>query len=447
MSKVDRYCAISNYLRHSDPELFELFTDLCQTKNLIPKKGRAGLTLLRPDKALADKLIKMAKSNAKEATTMLQSLLLCDPIQSLQDFKGPVVTFHGEKLDVKSVDAKKVTLGNGAEIQMDPDFKPTEDRQNISVCVISGDFVGIDQGEKVPFNKPSAKPVKKGGVEYDVNRAGLWKQIVVAQCDEKLADRDIAMEVIMHLYHKANNDQKRVIRSKVSYDTLGSLFILLRPYSRSDSGIYVPDDLLAKLNQGSTESFKKNNLLFVTIPDCCTKFDEMINLGASEYKSQYASLKSKSSEMAIVMSTGNAPAVLSDAYGSPQAETQRKLAEAECRVLSALLQETANGMPLTPDEIFAITNSLTLDTPSMCANTEFITGMGIGYYYSTVYLIARSDAFDYVPHIDEECASNISENITDDNAFISLHMYFRGLNQDKREKSQNVMQGMLSLLQ
>lgn len=410
---------------------------------LIPRKGAAGITFLRPDKALLKDIQDMASGDEPEsAIEALQSLVLLDNISSIGEFddkKSDIPTYLRKKLQVVSADGKKVILKNGAEIVPDKDFQARKDRGNISVYIISKALVPAD-GPDADFSNAVAKE-KKGGADLGANRQSLFENVLHSFC---VTDRDSAMELLvaMHGWAKATgaNGVAKAIEAKASFDTLATLAIILQPYSPSVSPYIGDEDLDAfrtamymdKNFQSDTHAYSRN--------EKCNNDYSVLASGDSESQKDSKmteKVQVHSTKLAAKMGKLNAVRLLNDYYNVECQElcsgvsALRLFAEAELRVLSAMVLENSSGR-FDEDELLAIYRNCKLDKPYMCNDKDLIQSSNLGFYYSTVYLIARSDALFYVPSL----AGSDTSAISGDTVFIGLNLAMKNMLNNKREKSQ-----------
>lgn len=445
MSKgVSKQCSILNYLRQNDEELHELIQNLCLGKIFIPRRDSHGITFLRPDKGLTKTLVSMANSDPEKAVEVIQSLVLTVNLKSLKDFekyKNNIPTFLRYKLKVADVDSKKVTLANGAVITEDKDFHARKDRDNISVHIISGQLVPTDGDVAEPV-KPEPKSAK-GGANLEVPRRELFEQIVKTFCNHST---DSAMEFLVALYTWANTkghkDLAEVIKSMASYDTLATLACLMQPYR--SSAYYISDTVLSDACRDimgiSGSAFKDTNH-FTANPDCVDVYDELAK--CSDWNDLASSIQNKLMEKSETMVKVTAVDTIKKLYnmsldGLPatrkNAPKSMLFAEAELRVMSAVIQENDTGC-LDCDTLLGLFQNCSLDEPWMCSEKDLLNRANIGFYYSTVYLIARSDAFMHLPSY---TGDPIGQLVNDDK-FISLNATFAALNKDRREKSKELL--------
>lgn len=460
MSKgVSKQCSILNYLRKADEDLHELLQDLCIGKMLIPRKGSPGITFLRPDKALLKEIQSMAAGDEPEAAIeALQSLVLLDSLSNVKEFddkKSDIPTYLRKKLPIVSVDGKKIVLKNGAEIVPDKDFQARSDRGNINVYVISKALVPTD-GPDADFSNAKAK-VKKGGADLmEGDRVALFEKVVKEFCDQKDHDRDPAMELLVALHGWATKKGKEQvannIEAKVSGDSLASLAILLQPYKSGDPDYITGADLMAFVNDsygldatsGDSQTFK-GLLVYTMNKNAKADYENMCR--SDKFAEVASDVRNESAKCAAKCAKLNAVKLLSDFYRDRMPVIAAKLkcklparstvfAEAELRVLSAMILENSEGR-YDVDELLTIYKNCKLDKPYMCDDPELVKGSNLGFYYSTVYLIARSDALFYVPSTE---GANTSQ-VADDSAFINLNTSMLDRLETKRKGSDSMLSG------
>ena len=452
---VSKHCSILNYLRHADNELYELIQDLCIGRMFIPRRGSNGLTFLRPNKTLLAKIKKEAEGeNPENAISMLQSMILLDHVSSISDFdnkKDDIPNFLRKKLSIKKVGASDVTLTNDATIKVDKDFMARADRSNIAVYVL--DKEPPESTETSEF-KNSSKKVKKGGAElFDMvdRRSQVFEKVLENMLEQ---GTDAAAELIVELLNWATGDDgdknvAELIKSQVSHDSLASLAIILQPYKNGSK--YISDD---QLRSFSTSVYGEDKDAFVKMPiysrdtNIKEQYDDLVNEKCGccdDIEKCRQDLHEKAAKPTIVNSllktlekvkSCDLPKLRKDL------STSEMLAESELRVLSAILLDNSSGNPDVV-EVKQLFSSCTLDRPYMCGSQESINSSNVGYYYSTVYLMARSDALCYVPGFSYECSL---KDIAKEDRCISLSNSVKEHMEDKRTKSEDLIKKFCSFV-
>jgi hypothetical protein len=325
------------------------------------------------------------------------------------------------------------------------------------VYIISKALVPTD-GPDADFS--NAKPkAKKGGADLRTNRPELFEAVVSDFCT---TDRDPAMEILVAMYGWASSDAKyqriaSCIAAKASGDTLATLAIVLQPYKSPTSERYISDEELEQFKiamYGVTPEEAKRvnfvNLATYTTNQNAKGIYESMCQGTLEVKVDFAAAAARvraiSSRISPKFAKLNAVKLLEDVYRGEAKQVAESLnaqwlsnsvafAEAELRVMSALVLENSNGM-YDANELNALYRSCTLDEPYMCRDQDMIRGSNLGFYYSTVYLIARSDALCYVPSSE---GSNLN-TVADDNTFININTSILKLLEPKRVASDLLLQ-------
>jgi hypothetical protein len=458
MSKsVKKHCSILNYIRHSDNELYELVQDLCIGRMFVPRRGSPGLTFLHPSKELLAKIKDMATGdNPEEAVAALQSLVLLDYLPTIGDFdnkKTDIPTFLRNKLPVSGSDGKKVNLKNGAEIVLDKNFEARNDRSNIIVYKISKALVPTDT-EKSDFSNVTKKSNRKikGGAAFLDGRKKLFEVVVLKCCDD--SGDDPAMEVLVSLCdfleHNDYKPELELVRSQLSYDTLASLAIVLQPF-KSTGSPYLSNDILKKwtdvYTDGSTSVYCYN-------PNPGSDYEKhrskcqscKISDGIEQINSDLTNVMSK---LTVIPELPKAYEKLSDIFvnniNPKRLETLLSktlaLAESELRVYSALLHDNSEEKLSVVELTKLFSHMCNLTVPYMVNDKESMANCNLGFYYSSAFLIARSNALCYVPskfsdHDLSKIAS--SDKIDLDNGFKNKYNktleYYIG-KKDNREKN------------
>jgi hypothetical protein len=424
MSKrVKKHCSILNYIKHSDNDLYDLIQDLCIGRIFMPKKNSPGLTFLRPSKELLSKIKDMASGDdPEEAVAALQSLVLLDHLPTIDDFadkKTDIPTFLHKKLPVKSIDAKEkcVHLNNGAKIVADKDFEARNDRGNISVYVISGHLVPTDTD---PSNFSNAKPKNnrtvKGGADFTNSKKTLFDNVLKECCNCDFNVRDPAMEVLVSLcqYLKIKGSPKlNLVLSQLSCDTLASLAIILQPYKSTSTYIDNTESVDSNANIAEWLRYwsRTDTIYYAYVTNPAQSYMEYMEQGKQLCHNTLDKVNTVRSKLVTILAKPTVVSKLYESYKllsvSDTLPNERKetlknsklaLAESELRVYSALLRESSIDNRLDKYEAERMfKNMCTLDVPYMMSDKDLIKKCNIGFYFSTAYMIARSDAFVYLP--------------------------------------------------
>lgn len=407
MSKsVNKHCSILNYLEDKDPTLYKIIKHLCMGGMFKVRKHSSGLTFLRPDSNLVDKLKKLAYGdNPEEAVQVIQSMILLDNLESLDDFannKDDISTFLRKKLPVASANSKSVMLTNGAEIRVDDDFDSRNDK-NISVHLLSKEFVPTDtEPASGSNNKPKVKKMM-GGADYNGGRAKLFINVLIehARCEK----RNPSLEVLVNLMQYLENSRSSLlsgVMSQLSGDTIASLAIVLQPFRSAHT--YIDD---ATYNAWAASSTRKETSLYyygsAPLAYYARKMQEAA-VGKKEamkkLKEDQEALVGDASKPTIVKGIMGLYANLTN-YSYPHNNAVLAFAEAELRVFSTLLQQNFTYFDAA-ELLDLFQNKCTLESPYICQDRQLVMGANVGFYYSTVYLLARSDALVYIPKYADE---------------------------------------------
>ena len=446
MSKrVKKHCSILNYIRRADEDLYELVQDLCIGRMLVPRKGTPGLTFLRPDKSLMAKIKTMATGDdPEEAVAVLQSLVLLDNLPTLGDFedkKDDIPTFLRKKLPVASVDDKKVLLNNGAAITLDTDFEHRKDRPNMTVYVISKALVPTDTAASDFSNaKPNNNRKVKGGAEYQNNKKALFENVLARHCDpNKMKKGNPALEVLCSLCdfvkktRGSGSEDYLAITSQLSWDTVASLAIILQPYRGENPDLtYVPNELFTAWVDNSSLTVSSENAMN-TINDIFYYHDNPVSMYTGhmahgeeckmgDYTDFRAAACEQASKLSVVSQIAGVYTQMKGVIGSQKRRNvlsngKLALAESELRVFSAILHDSSIGC-FEMDEAKALyTAKFNLIEPYMVNQKKHIDMSNIGFYFSSAYLIVRSDALVYCPNTTD---GKPLSSIADENSLIRL---------------------------
>jgi hypothetical protein len=439
-ARVKKHCSLLNYLKHADNDLYELIQELCIGRMLVPRRGTPGIAFLRPDKELLKKIEAMAAGDDPEnAVDALQSCVILDHMPTLRDFddkKSDIPTYRRKKLPVSGVDGKKVTLKNGAEITLDPKFQSRKDRSNITMYVLSKQLVPTDTDD-ADFSNAKEKNNRKvkGGAEFANTKSALFEQVLAAHSDEKVMEkRDPAMEVLVSLCdhladEKESSEIYDAVCSQLSWDTLASLAIILRPYAKED--VYLGGKLEAWTGWATVKTCGTSSPYFSLNPDMVGAYQKhmnnvIANNACSAVDSARNSVATYASKVSIIRQIENGfnsckavglPSKRADIVSNPMLA----MAEAELRITSAILHDNQQMAIDSHQAVKIFKEKCKLDEPwslALSRDGGANAFSNIAYYFSSAYLIARSDAFVYLPG----CAADGSglDQVANDQSTIRL---------------------------
>jgi hypothetical protein len=433
MSKhVSKHCSILNYIRQHDEQLYKLIEELCLGRIFVPRKGSNGITFLRPNKKLVDELYDLdEKGDTERVAECIRAMVLLDYIPNIRSFDSqdePIITSSKKILPVKSVSNGKVTLKNGAIVELDENFKHRDDRNNIAVYHISGPLLDPSSLESTQLNVKPRVRVMKGGAEYGDDKSKLFNTVLDAYFADGIQDnRDPALETLVSLmsFLAETNETNvlDVVKSQLSSDTLTTLAIVLQPHKKS--GVkYISDELYAKWKNQYGSAECKDIIDFSYMSNPVKYYMDMMD--KNKYSGEISALKeladeklSESDKPSIISNLTKYYSSISNMNGLPNLRKglskNEMIAESELRVLGFILNQNDGSI----DEARTLFNvNCKLDNPYLCT-TDIVGKMSLGVFYSTAYLIIRSDALFYLPGYGDQWKP-IDSNIGNPNAMFSL---------------------------
>jgi hypothetical protein len=413
--RVKKHCSILNYLRHADADLYELIQDLCITRILFPPRNKShGVTFLRPDKEMLGVIKKMALGdNPEDAVNALMSLALKDCFLSADDFhekRDDIPTFLDKKLPYVSKKNNVVTLTDEATLTIDSNFKP-RDGAHISVWVISKHLVSSNTESSNRSSKKRSTNKKTGGGDLTGDRAALFTKIIKKHCDgATMENGDPALEVLCSLCdHLKHDDQAlKAVQSQLSWDTLGSLAIVLRPFATNNTQ-YISD---SEYKSWVSKNHTPDSNLFYHNMDVVDKYQEHMNAGNAVFDNVKTAIEES---RIVVLSKLAKPTVIgllakqfeslvekvteaNTTRGVMLANQQTAFAEAEMRVFSAVLNDNMMSCLDMDAAISFYTKNFTLNKAYIITNKAQLVAASLSFFYSSAYLVARSDAMVYYPN-------------------------------------------------
>jgi hypothetical protein len=448
---VKRQNVIIKYLKKTDRDLYDIISDLCIGKIFIPRKSNPGITFLRPDKDQMAELKKMVKEDrTDELVESIQSLVLLDDIATIREFydrKSDIPTYLRKKLPISSVEKTKVVLANGAEITQDKVYKQSEDSPNINVFLISKGLVPTNTEDATFENVKNNAASKNRNAAFSVQRAELFERVLSDFCKKNSGDSAMEILTAMHTWALKTDNTKLAsnVASKVSYDTLTSLAIILQPYKKGQSDYITDSDLNCFIEEvyGTNVSKFKKSQHYSFKQDICKYYDNLVMDNSNTYSELYKQLRKWSNSITKKISKATAVSVLTDFYNNYATKLNEKLgqkvhpdvlySEAELRVLSATAIENSD-YDFEKPVLLRLYKSCTLDSPYMSADKKIMASSAVTFYYSTAFLIARSDALYYTPN---DCKGESLQSVAEeDGTFININGSVKNMLQQKRDKSQ-----------
>ena len=101
--KLQKFCSIQRFLQQYNPNLYELYEDLCLVSLLRPRGKNQGLTFMMPDKKATTLIQKKTYSdNPEEADKILRSLIIKSTCNTMSDWTrdGNIVDSMNFKVNV-----------------------------------------------------------------------------------------------------------------------------------------------------------------------------------------------------------------------------------------------------------------------------------------------------------------------------------------------------------
>jgi hypothetical protein len=442
-TKIKKFCSILTYLKNVDKNLHELIMDLCITRSFTPKKGK-GLTFLRPDKDLFDKISKMASGDdPEEAVAALLSLIITEHVPDVSSFKGnSFVTYLSKKLPDGTLSGNNVILSCKSVIKRDEKFLTRKDRSNIAVYVLSDALIPTDTDVVSDEDKKLKTKKVKGGADYrEGNIIELFEQVVskcVSQSKINPVKRDPAMEILVSLCrwyspdckeNDCDKDTKKncyaAITSLLTWDTLTSLAIILQPYNSNSNSSYVDSGSIKKWCFAMHDISYDEYIFDKDLVGSYKKYMKVASANASSVAEGIKNIcfkaENNASKITIFKCLEKAYSAASNLKDMPELrkkvlqDKDSALAESELRITAAILHNNNNdGFDEDVNHTIEMYKKYNLIKPYM--NAGDAREYSIYYYYSGAFLVARSTALVSWPNMDGETITSIIK----DDVFIKI---------------------------
>ncbi len=432
-STVKKHCSILNYLEYEHPDLFDLLRQTCSLGFFSFRKEYNGLVFLRPEGKMLTELKRMASGDSiEEFNNTLKSLILLDNLTSISDFedkKSDIPTLLRKKLPVKSVSSTTVTLENGAEISADEKFQARSDRDNICVFVIDKGFVPTDTPAATFSNSKRSSAKVRGGAEFKNNKRGLFEDVLNSWVMNP--NRDAALETLVticSMLEQKNSPKYKAVCSQLSYDTLASLAVVLQPYKNNGS-TYLDENDIKELSAKATIVSHDLQSVYAYCSRPVAEYERHRTAGNAEaeaintIKNTSSEISSGSNKLDIITQIKRGYSTVAGSLNNP---VRREVlntpnlayAESELRVFSALVQNNYRSRNEAFDSLKQLfMTNCTLNQPYILASANYINSCNLGFYYSSVHLLARSNAFVFFPNV--SYTSDL-DDISDSTAMINL---------------------------
>lgn len=414
VTHVTQHCSILNYIRLTDQQLYTLIEELCLGRIFVPRKGSGGVTFLQPDEKLVSQFLKMeADGYGDKVVEHIRALVLqgcLDNVKDFDDSNGQVVTSSKKVLPVSKVEHGTVYLEGGQKITPDTKFKRRTDRTNLAIYNITGKPLDVDSLKQAdPNTRPRVRV--EGGAEYGSNKAALFEQVLSAYFTVNKSERDPALEVLVSLmiYLTKNNkhDVLATVKSLLSTDTLTTLAIVLQPYKNAldENTTYISSELYTNWK---TEYSVGETQLFSYIAAPVAYYNKMMTEAASTYGQVIVALRAAQEANLGDADKTNILNQITSYYTAVANQAQlpakrlavarnhaEAIAEAELRVLGFIMLDDHSPSLDTATTLYK--NNCTLNKPYLCGNPGIVNIMQAGVFYSTAYLMLRSEAIFHLP--------------------------------------------------
>ncbi len=154
-NQLKKFCRLGKFIEQNEPDLFQVFDDLCIMYLLKPARGADGITFLLPEEAKYKKSIIDAtySDDPDVAINMLKSLILRGCYKEASDFSNKPVNLLDQELVIDEIKGNTVKLPNGLTLKKSKKFVPSSSRENMSVFEVTGNG-------QIPLDEPDAKRIK-----------------------------------------------------------------------------------------------------------------------------------------------------------------------------------------------------------------------------------------------------------------------------------------------
>lgn len=289
--------SIVKYLEQKEPNLFDLLSDLCVVGRLNGNTKYNGITFIIPSKETIDEIDRLSLTNLRDAIALSLYHIIDDYIPTINSWKlkkSDIPNGNKKHMEAKSFTNKKITLANGAVIEIDSKFRGT----NSAIWrVTSGkiQFNNNDKPAKYTYaikGTPNPKPTRnlnsrlRKESKRNLNRKNFVKNILIEYVDALTSNNDeykfhnpFWVATINFLESSPERFQKyKGVISKSTYSTFLLLFGEISPISDeinewlADPDKYQSGKTISEVLEG------KSSLSSFPFPKLETKFRDAVDL-------------------------------------------------------------------------------------------------------------------------------------------------------------------------
>lgn len=391
---VKKFCSIPNYLERSDKELFDVMSNLCLIRNLMPRHG-SGLTFLHPQGKLRSEILAKAYGNEPEgAVNDLQSCVILDYLEKPSDFEPNFKNFLHREVGAKAA-GNKITLDGGGEVTACAEFKMLSRRDekpsNVNVWMLDGKY-GAESGKRIEYTRNSAdNEEKEGGGRRRARHSGgsdndsLLQAVTCALLAKHCSDPDSAphaaalANLLAFLKEKGHNDVRDAMNSLVSYDPVASWYIVTEPYASSPGGVVGSSlfgDFVAWMRDASRARLPMDKV---------RQYGEFV----ASHTSSASEVKECAAKQMEALEMSALPTGIAKLRGLV---SEKNLARAELRILSIVLRNKltnpADRAAVLPEYVDTFHHCATLDKPYLLVEKA---SCDVTFFYSIVKALLALD--------------------------------------------------------
>jgi hypothetical protein len=188
--------SIVKYLEQNNPNLYDLLSDLCVLGRLNGNKKYNGVTFIIPSDETINKIDMLSMTELKEAIALSLYHIIDDYIPTINAWKlkkTDIPNGHKKHVETKSFTNKRVTLANGAVLEIDTKFNDLN-RKSAVWKVVSGNinFNNNDKPAKYTYalvGSTKPKPTNNNNSRLrreskrNLNRKNFVKNVLIEYVD------------------------------------------------------------------------------------------------------------------------------------------------------------------------------------------------------------------------------------------------------------------------
>lgn len=373
-------------------EISPTFAEIIRSQALNNVYGAKNVTYLVPDEKLADKLLKLVKSqnltDRDLAIKALQCCFIAGRFDSADRFRDKVVlSKYGAKI-------------NGLKVE-NLSLHDSSVELKLPIFVLSNEFPSLDSAEVSPEEKVIIARNNAYTLFTDTVKTNLQKLIYNPK-------QTTIINFLVELHNACDTNGKYIIASQLSYDWFATFIVIVKPFYTKNNHPYAC--VISKISQ----LFERDAMKKWKSGD---KTEAYLSIMNAFDRTTIAGIDERLNKSAKIITTLNIVSEINKYYSNIIEKNKNNarfanmtpdlmFAEAEIRIISF------NYILREGETMASVMNvKYNMEAPYIC-NENTIVKVDNMTYYSVFHSISRSDALVYAPGSKYEDVDSVFERDT-----------------------------------